>query len=198
MTAYNKKYSAENNLFGDPYPPFEAFVKAHAVKGGSALDLGCGQGRDAVMLARHGYEVTGVDASSVGVAQMVERATTRGLAVRGVVADIYTYEFKERFEAIVLDSILHFGQPDRKKELALLNRAAAHLAVGGYLYVFIHHNASKEKALKKWIKTVEGRLFLVQERVVDAIYAEKAAGFTTEFQMAMFILQAIEQVDLDD
>ena len=73
------------------------------------------------MLAQHGYAVTGVDSSHVGIEQMVARAEEKNLYVKGVVADLYEYELHDKFDAIVLDSILHFAEGDRRKEIALLD-----------------------------------------------------------------------------
>ena len=115
MSGYDNQYTVEENLFGSPYKEFEDFVSNHALKGGKALDLGCGQGRDALMLAQYGYTVTGVDSSKVGVAQMIERAQARELAVAGVVDNFHEYEPDGNFDAVVLDSILHFEPADRKK-----------------------------------------------------------------------------------
>lgn len=65
MSDYDKQYQTETELFGAAYPEFEKFVQENKHSNGSALDLGCGQGRDALMLARHGYWVTAVD-NSIG------------------------------------------------------------------------------------------------------------------------------------
>ena len=50
VTQYDKKYRIENNLFGQPYPEFVAFVKEYATIGHAALDLGCGQ--ETIKIAR--------------------------------------------------------------------------------------------------------------------------------------------------
>ena len=50
--SYDKQYQTEN-LFGEPYS-----------ERGRLLDLGCGQGRNAIPLAQLGYEVTGMDISN--------------------------------------------------------------------------------------------------------------------------------------
>ena len=58
---------------------------------GDALDLGCGVGRNALHLARLGWQVTAVDASSVAIEALRRRAAT--LAVHAVRADLERGEF---------------------------------------------------------------------------------------------------------
>jgi predicted O-methyltransferase YrrM len=52
---------------------------------GSALDVGMGQGRNAVFLARQGWKVTGFDVSEVGVRQAKEQAAKSGVALTALV-----------------------------------------------------------------------------------------------------------------
>ncbi|VAW37126.1 hypothetical protein MNBD_CHLOROFLEXI01-3427 [hydrothermal vent metagenome] len=191
MANYNKQYQVEEDLFGVPYKAFESFVKTDALKGGKALDIGCGQGRDALMLAQYGYTVTGIDTSAVGINQMLEQAKARNLSVRGVIANFYDYQLSEQFDAIVLDSILHFEKADREKELALLNRLAVHLNVKGYLFIFVHKSAQKEKLLENWLKEVQTEFDLVKDGYIDYAYEEKSTGFRSAFQYYMFILQRV-------
>ena len=90
MNSYDKLYQ-QGNLFGRPYPQFVAFMRDWEPKG-SVLDVGCGQGRDALFLAELGYSVTGIDASQLGISQMLATAKTRNLNLNGIVADFYEYE----------------------------------------------------------------------------------------------------------
>lgn len=64
---------------------------------GKALDLGTGQGRNALYLASQGWDVTGVDISDVGIAQAIEAAKTAGLDAKlhAEVADLQTWDFGE-------------------------------------------------------------------------------------------------------
>lgn len=55
---------------------------------GRALDLGCGTGRNAVYLARHGWQVTGVDLVGHALATARRRAAAAGVAVRLVEGDV--------------------------------------------------------------------------------------------------------------
>lgn len=191
MNNYDQQYQVEKNLFGSPYVEFEEFVKQHAKQGGAALDLGCGQGRDALMLAKHGYAVTGVDASYVGIAQMLERAENDSLTVSGVIADIYEYELRDKYDAVVLDSILHFEKADKNKELALLNALINHINENGFLFLFVHKSPQKEREVERWVEAVAAEFEVAEEGYIDYLYKEVATGFQSAFQYYMLILKRI-------
>lgn len=90
IVTYDKYYQTEN-LFGRPYPELIEFFAGNPKKG-KVLDLGCGQGRDAIALARLGYSVTGIDISKVGIDQMNQIARDENLNLEGQVGDIYAFE----------------------------------------------------------------------------------------------------------
>lgn len=189
MNAYDKQYMAETELFGAPYPEFEDFVKKNSVSGGKALDLGCGQGRDALMLARYGYSVIGVDTSAVGINQMLDIARASSLSVTGVVKNFYDFVPEAPVEAIVLDSVLHFEPKSRKKELTLLNRLLPFIKPGGHLFIFIHKSPDKETALHNWLDSLNGEFLVVKEGYIVHPYEERSINFKTEFQMYMYFLE---------
>jgi len=53
---------------GQPFPEFVQFFVDFDQVNASVLDLGCGQGRDALFIARMGHDVLGVDLSPTGIA----------------------------------------------------------------------------------------------------------------------------------
>lgn len=54
---------------------------------GRALDVGCGEGADAIWLARHGWDVTAVDVSDVALRRAQEAAALAGVTVNWVAGD---------------------------------------------------------------------------------------------------------------
>jgi 2-polyprenyl-3-methyl-5-hydroxy-6-metoxy-1,4-benzoquinol methylase len=136
-TPYDKHYKVRD-YFGEPSPELIALLSGISPKG-SLLDLGCGQGRNAIPLARMGYAVTGIDTSSLGIVQMVERAKEEGLALRGIVGDMYTFTGIEEFDIILIDSMFHFTKKDREKEAAFLSDVCGSMKSGAILVICLHH-----------------------------------------------------------
>jgi len=160
--AYNNYYEKEH-YFGDPYPGLKDFFKNR--KGREhVLDLGCGQGRDALYLASLGYTVTGVDISDVGINQMLEEAKVKNIKVKGLVDDVYTFEVSKEYDVVLLDSMLHFYKNDIKKESDFLKRLLNDLKPGGILCVFIIEGKQRERILK----SVIGNSGVDYEIILDA------------------------------
>ena len=102
---------------------------------GRALDLGCGEGRNAIWLAERGWEVTGVDFSEIGLAKARRLASQRGVEVAWVRADLLAYQPEEGAFDLVIVMYIHLPAA----QLAdVMKRAGAALAPGGTLLVVGH------------------------------------------------------------
>jgi 2-polyprenyl-3-methyl-5-hydroxy-6-metoxy-1,4-benzoquinol methylase len=92
MIIYEKEYQNSRNVCGEPFPEIVEFFENYDDECATVLDSGCGQGRDALFIARKGHSVLGVDTAQTGIEQMLEEAESEKLAVDGVIADITNYE----------------------------------------------------------------------------------------------------------
>jgi ketosteroid isomerase-like protein len=63
------------------------------VKPGLALDIGMGQGRNAIYLAQQGWEVTGIDLAEEGIRQAREQAQAQGLKLNALLQSWDDYDF---------------------------------------------------------------------------------------------------------
>lgn len=106
---------------------------------GRALDLGAGEGRNAVWLAEQGWRVTAVDFSPVGLAKGRGLAERRGVTVDWVTADLRDHRPAQGAFDLVLIAYLHMPP---EVWSAVLRRAGDALAPGGTLLVVGHDAAN--------------------------------------------------------
>jgi tellurite methyltransferase len=69
--------------------------------GRKALDIACGEGRNSIFLARHGFAVTGFDISEEGLAKGARWAADEALAIEFRCVDLETYEFAGNWDLII-------------------------------------------------------------------------------------------------
>lgn len=106
---------------------------------GRALDLACGEGRNAIWLAKRGWRVTGVDFSRVAIAKARESAERAGVDVDFVCADLLEYEAAEAAYDLVVVLFLQLPADERRR---VLGRASGALAPGGTLLLVGHDLAN--------------------------------------------------------
>lgn len=130
---YDQLYRTEANALGAPNKALLAAFETHLIPPARVLDVGCGQGRDALPLARLGHSVVGVDLSPAGIADLCAAGEAEGLAITGHAADITTYAPEGDFDALLFDRTLHML--DSEPRLATLARLVAHLRPKGVLFL---------------------------------------------------------------
>jgi len=82
----------------------------HLLPPGRALDLAMGQGRNAIYLATHGFDVDGVDLDAQRVAQVSAAAQELGAPLRAIVANLEDGSYRlprETYDVIVVFNYLH-------------------------------------------------------------------------------------------
>lgn len=138
---YNATYSdrAEQVTFSHRPNAFLAeFVKS--LKPGHALDVGMGQGRNAVYLAQQGWQATGFDLADAGVKLAREEAAKLGIKVNAQVADARTYDFGEAQWDLIVFCHVPFG--------GLAERVERGLKPGGIVLVEdFHRDTAKVRLL---------------------------------------------------
>ncbi|MFF7214630.1 class I SAM-dependent methyltransferase [Streptomyces sp. NPDC008238] len=109
-----------------------------SLKPGSALDLGCGEGADAVWLARQGWRVTAVDISRVALERAARHAEAEGIP-DGLI-DWQRHDLGETFPGGTYDlvSAQFLHSPHDMPRERILRAAAAAVAPGGVLLVVGH------------------------------------------------------------
>jgi SAM-dependent methyltransferase len=104
---------------GQAAPPFVALLGGDdAPQPGRLLVPGCGRGPDALLFARHGFDVTGVDFAPSAVAAATAAARSAGLPVSFVEADLFTLgrRWPGRFDYVAEHTCFCAIDPARRPE----------------------------------------------------------------------------------
>ena len=136
MNPWDERYAGTEYFYGSEPNDFLA-AEAHRISaGGRVLCLAEGEGRNAVFLAKEGFEVTGVDGSAVGLEKAHQLARNHGVEITTTVADLRDYDLGEgAWDGIV--SIWCHVPPDLRGDLHA--RVARALKPGGVLILEAYH-----------------------------------------------------------
>jgi 2-polyprenyl-3-methyl-5-hydroxy-6-metoxy-1,4-benzoquinol methylase len=118
------------------------FVEAHLaeLEPGTAIDVGAGEGRNAVWLASRGWKVTAVDFSRVGLDKADRLAAEHGVDVTTVCADATEWTPTTTVDLVVLSYL----QLPSDQQRTVLEHAATWLNPGGTLFVIAHDRSNVE------------------------------------------------------
>lgn len=81
------------------------------------LDIGCGEGRNAVFFARNGYDVTAFDISSKGIEKAKKMANEANVTIKLFNADINVFRLKDEFDILFSTGVLHYIPKEMRDEI---------------------------------------------------------------------------------
>jgi len=104
----NKPFSDPEGLSGDLLIATGTMIKLlHLAPGASVLDLGCGCGWTSILLARCGFQVTGVDINSASLSIGQRNAEASSVSVKFLNEDMQSFTVDYPFDAVVIFDSLH-------------------------------------------------------------------------------------------
>ncbi|MFI6938735.1 class I SAM-dependent methyltransferase [Streptomyces sp. NPDC050418] len=133
---WDGRYRQHQKLFSGR-PNLELIEESEDLTPGRALDLGCGEGGDAIWLARQGWRVTASDVSAVALERAARHAAEAGVADR---IDFQRHDLAVSFPSGAYDLVsAHFLQSlIALPRDEILGTAAAAVSPGGTLLVVDH------------------------------------------------------------
>lgn len=131
---WDERY-AESNRIWSSLPNGTVVTELAGVTPGRALDVGCGEGADSVWLAGRGWDVTGLDVSSVALGRAAMHAREAGVEVDWIPAGLLEADLGTGvFDLVSAQYPALRTTATREAERALLDAVAP----GGLLLV-VHH-----------------------------------------------------------
>lgn len=157
LADYEARYEEDGYYWGIEPNRFcyEIMRRMPPVKPIRVLDIGCGEGKDAVFLARNGYQVSAFDITDSGIEKGKMLAEKCGTYVDFFKADIRDFRPTKNYDVIFCSGVFHFVPPDLRPEI--MESLKKHTNKNGLhtMNVFIHkpfveEGAGKDKERYYW------------------------------------------------
>ncbi len=147
---YEERYSQASCYFGTKHCSLAARLLHKLPPKSTILDLGAGEGRNAIYLAKNGHIVTAVDFSEKGIRKIEKRAKKNKVHIDTIVANIADREFVSKlgsFDAILANKVIQFlKQEDGNYAVEYIKE---HTKPGGYVAISsVAGNADQLKFFK--------------------------------------------------
>ena len=145
------RYSVPEYIFGEEPNSFLQAQKPLLPKGGRALAIADGEGRNGVWLAGQGLEVLSVDFSPIGQEKARSLANRRNVALEFELADVHEWNYPEASFDVVVEIFTQFSDPiQRKKKWAGMKKTlkpGGLLLLEGYTQDQLKHGTGGPKQL---------------------------------------------------
>lgn len=116
----------------EPQPVIQQLLDRAEIQG-PVLDLGCGTGENAILLARHGLDVTGIDFSVLAIQRAREKAKDLTDKIDFQVLDVFDMDVLPReFRTVIDCGLFHFFEGESRK--TLLEKIARRLHPNGRFF----------------------------------------------------------------
>jgi SAM-dependent methyltransferase len=146
---WDERYRSHSSLWSGN-PNGHLISEASQLSPGAALDVGCGEGADAIWLAQRGWQVTAVDLSTVAIQRGAAHAQQAGGEIAGRIdwrhADLTVWDPGVARYDLVSAQYMHLPAGPRE---ALFRRLAASVAPGGTLLIVGHHPSDLQTTMPR-------------------------------------------------
>jgi tellurite methyltransferase len=130
---YDKLYSSEKVVFGNGRPSPLVKVASDHISTGKVLDIGGGEGRNALYFATKGFDVEVIDLSKAGLDKIEAKAKELNLSIKVRVADITETGIDSTYDLIISSFMFHHLSKD--EALTLVQQMKEHVAPRGYIII---------------------------------------------------------------
>lgn len=157
---------------------------------GSALDVGCGAGAEAIWLAARGWQVTAADIASPALAVAADRAAASDVvaAITWVEADLTTWSPSTTF-----DLVTTFYAHPAGSQLALYERIGSWVAPGGTLLIVGHARSGGDHPHEASVTPAAAATALKEERWEVAVAEEMRRTSDEGIELHDVVVRAVRR-----
>jgi 2-polyprenyl-3-methyl-5-hydroxy-6-metoxy-1,4-benzoquinol methylase len=174
-----------------PQPTFQALINTNIP--GRVLDIGCGRGENAIMLAMNNYDVTGIDLAEAAISSAKAKTIERHVKVNFVVGNVLQMDhlFMEGEFDVVIDSGLFHAIMDEERHVFALQVWRVLKTGGKYFMLCFSDKELSEDGPIKLSKTEIEHTFTPFFKIIDI----KDTTFDTRFDPSSrkaYLLSAVK------
>lgn len=116
-TNYEKWYEGDDYYWGLERGSFldELISLCPPSENTKVLDIGCGEGKDAVYMAQKGFDVSAFDLTDNGIRKTIRLASDRGVNIKAYVDDINTFVPDDQYDIIYSTGTVQYLFDENKK-----------------------------------------------------------------------------------
>jgi len=200
-TNYEKWYEGDDYYWGIKPGDFldELITLSPPSSKKKVLDIGCGEGKDAVYMAQKGYEVSAFDLTENGIRKTLALAGNRGVKINAYVDDINTFNINEQYDIIYsTGTVQYLFDENKEKFFKMLEKITRPDGIV-FINVFVEKPFLKlppdwDKEEKMW---KPGELFTYFagwkfERIDEVIFEDNSGGIPHYHCMDTIVCRKIE------
>lgn len=149
INKFNTVYGSRDCYYGlELRPEFTDYFKKNDLANQYALDLGCGEGRYSLFLAKKGCHVTAIDRSFAGIKKLADICKKDRLPIMPKLIDIADFDFPtDQYDIIVAATVLDHLENELRKKIA--HKITAALKPSGILYANVFTKADPGYNIKQ-------------------------------------------------
>lgn len=203
-TNYEKYYEGEEYYWGlEPGSFLDELIRlSPPSKEKKVLDIGCGEGKDAVYMAQQGYDVSAFDLTENGIRKTLALADRRNVHIHAYVDDINTFSSEDQFDIIYSTGTVQYLFEENKK--AFFEKIEKITKPNGIVYINVFVEKSFLELPPDWDIEEKmwksGELFTYFadwkiERIDEIIFEDNSGGIPHYHCMDTIICRKVSQLD---
>ncbi|MCZ4409982.1 class I SAM-dependent methyltransferase [Cryomorphaceae bacterium 1068] len=184
---YDEVYASNSAYFGKPFPEVIDYFKRQG-KRGNILDVGCGQGRNAIPLAEMGYKVHGIDTSSIAIGQLKTQLENISLNLKVEHKEFISLTNLDHFDFILLDGFFHFYDHELADEEVKMRHLLENVRPESKLVFCFADHSDSVSAFRQMIS----KLAVIEESQVQYEYTDPVSQWKFETNYFFSVLQSLQ------